>query len=564
VIFDPEDRIVMANEAFRKLYADVSDLAVPGVTFEDFLRTAVERGLYPDAAGHESEWINSRLEDHRDLSGSIVERLTDGRWVLITERRMSNGGIAGLKMDITALKKAEAQRDHLAGHDSITGLPNLSLFTERLGQAIKQVERTGGALAVACMELTSLQHIRDGHGLDAGDLAIREAAFRLNAAAAAGETVSHIGGGQFLALRVGLADEKAALQAVETLLQTLSPGVRIDGAEVPLRVAVGVSIAPGDAVDPDALIRYATTAMHRATRAPGGGLQFYNAEMTNAAISRSMLEIDLHQAIEKDQLFLVYQPLVNAHSYKLVGAEVLVRWRHPKRGIIRPADFIPIAEETGLIGPIGEHVLKLASRQARTWRDRGAKIPVSVNLSAVQLADPNLDKRVLSIVNEAGLGADAVMLELTESAILRDASAASRTMRRLAAEGIRFALDDFGMQHSALSHLSDLPFDTLKIDRAFVARMTESRGHAALFQAIVAMIHSLGMTAIAEGVEQPSQLIYLQAYGCDTLQGYLFSPPVSAQEFEPFLSSGIVVPSVGDNFVMPAGEPPGLARSDAA
>ena len=544
VIFDSEDRIVLANEAFRKLYAEVADFARPGVPFEDFLRAALEHGVFPDARGRESEWINARLENHRDLSGSVVQRLADGRWVMVSERRMSNGGIAGLRMDISALKKAEAQRDHLADHDATTGLPNLSLFTERLVEAIGHAERSGGTIAVVCLELTSLHDIRDTHGLDAGDTAIREAARRLSDAITAGETIAHIGGGQFLVLRRAIADEPAGMRSVEALLATLAAGFRINQAEVLLKAAAGVSMVSGGEGDADSAIRYATTAMHHAKIEPGGSYEFYNAEMTSAAVSRSVLEADLRRAVERDELFLVYQPQVNAHNYKLVGAEALLRWRHPTRGLIGPCDFIPIAEESGLIGSIGEHVLKMACRQARAWRERGAKFPVAVNLSALQLADDDLDRRIAAIVEEAGLPPDAIMLELTESAILRDAAAAARTMQRLAAGGMRFALDDFGMEHSALSHLSDLPFDFVKIDRAFVSRMTESRGHSALFQAIVAMIHSLGMTAIAEGVEQPSQLIYLQAYGCDILQGYLFSRALSAEEFEPLLTAEIVLPSV--------------------
>ncbi len=563
VIFDPEDRIVMANELFRKLYAEAADFVRPGVSYEDFVRAAVEFGIFPDAKGKELEWISSRLENHRELAGSSVQRLADGRWVLISERRMSNGGSAGLRMDISALKKAEAQRDHLADHDATTGLPNLSLFTERLHQAIGQAERSRETIAVVCVEITALQGIRDTLGLEAGDTAIREAARRLSDAITAGETIAHIGGGQFLVLRAGIANEPAAIHSVEQLLATFATDLRVDETDVPFKVAAGVSMAPGDTRDTDAVIRYATTAMHRAKHAPGGGYQFYNAEMTDAAVSRSSLESDLRHAIDRDELFLVYQPQVGAHGYKLVGAEALVRWQHPTRGLISPGDFISIAEESGQIGAIGEHVLKMACRQARAWRDRGVKIPVSVNLSAVQLAEDDLDKKIAAIVADAGLTPDAITLELTESAILHDASAAARTMQRLADSGMRFALDDFGMQHSALSYLSDLPFDTLKIDRAFVSRMTESRGHAALFQAIVTMIHSLGMTAVAEGVEQPSQLIYLQAYGCDTLQGYLFSRPVPADEFEPLLFSGVILPSVGDG-EMPAAEELPLPQSDAA
>jgi EAL domain-containing protein (putative c-di-GMP-specific phosphodiesterase class I) len=282
--------------------------------------------------------------------------------------------------------------------------------------------------------------------------------------------------------------------------------------------------------------------VRRAKERPGQRYQFYDAEMTNAAISRTTLDRDLRRALDNDELFLAYQPQVNAHTYRLVGAEALVRWQHPTRGATPPCEFIPIAEESGLIVALGEHVLRLACRQARIWRDEGVRIPIAVNLSAVQLSEPSLHRRVFSILQEAGVPPDAIRLELTESAILHDVRAATETMRRLAADGIRFALDDFGMEHSALSHLSDLPFESLKIDRSFVVRMMEGRGHAALLQAIVAMIHSLGMTAIAEGVEQPGQLAYLKAYGCDVIQGFLFSRPVMPQAFAPFLAAGIVRP----------------------
>jgi diguanylate cyclase (GGDEF)-like protein/PAS domain S-box-containing protein len=544
IIFDANDRIVMANEAFRGLYSDVSDLAVPGVSFEDFIRAMVERGMIPEAKGRETEWISNRLDSHRELAGGLVQRLADGRWVLVTERRMSNGGIAGLRMDISALKRAEAQRDHLAEHDAITGLPNKATFTDRLQRTIGHGEHSGGTVAVICMELTSLHDIRDSRGFDAGDLAIQEVAERLREVIVPGETLSHIGGGQFLLLRTGLSDDAAAKRSVEALVVPFTEGFRIDGTEVPFRVAVGVCTAAGSEEDADAVIRNATTAMRRAKRVPSERYCFYDAEMTDAAVSRATLEADLGHAIERDELFLLFQPQINTHDYKLVGAEALVRWQHPTRGLIGPSEFIPVAEESGLIVPIGEHVIRLACRQARAWRDRGTPLPVSINLSAIQLADRNLGRTILSIVREAGLPPDAITLELTESAILHDAAAAAHTMKGLAAEGMHFALDDFGMEHSALSHLSDLPFDMLKIDRAFVMRMIESRGHAALLQAIVAMIHSLGMTAVAEGVEEASQLLYLQAYGCDMLQGFLFARPMPPEELDAILDAGMVTPTI--------------------
>lgn len=546
VIFDSDDRIVTVNEAYRKLFPEVVDLLVPGTRYEDLLRAAVQRSVYPEAANREEEWLEATRDDHRDLSGNNVYRLSGGRWALVTERRMSNGGIAGLTMDITALKTAEAELDHLTSHDGLTGLPNQALFAELLAQALDRIGRSGGALATVCLELSSLTDIRDTHGIETGDAAIREVARRLLDMTATGEAVAHLGGGQFLLLLTGMKSDSDALDIVERILPRFERSFPGSRAEIPLRVAFGVSTAPGDTREPDAIIRNASTAMHRAKNTPARPYQFYSSEMTKAAVLRSGLESDLRRAVENDELFLVYQPQVEAQSFDLVGAEALARWRHPVRGLIAPCDFIPIAEQTGLIVPIGQQLLRLACRQVQAWHDKGQRPPpISVNLSAVQLSDPKLEDSIVSILEETGAPPTAIKLELTESAILNDARTAMSTMRRLSSRGISFALDDFGIEHSALSHLSELPIDTLKIDRSFLVKMTADRGHAALYQAIVAMAHSLGMTAVAEGIELPGQLTYLQAHGCDVLQGFLFSPPVTAEAFVPMLDAGRVLPRSG-------------------
>lgn len=545
VIFDPEDRIVTANEAFRQLYPEIADETAPGTSFEDLLKMAVERDVFPDAKGQEAEWMAARLGEHRDASGSVVERLSNGRWVMVSERRMGNGGIAGLRIDITALKKAEAERDHLAGYDRLSGLPNEAVFGDCLAQEMARAARVGSTTAVACLELVSLTDIRDSHGHETGNAAIREVARRLRDTLAPGEPAAHIGGGDFLVLCIESDGPGDAQRKIECLISALEQSFTVKGVKVPLRIAAGVSMAPSDASQPDELIRNATTAMHRAKETPTNRLQFYSADMTSAAVARSSMETDLARAIENDELHIVFQPQVASHSFKLIGAEALLRWRHPERGEVMPAEFIPIAEKTGLIVPIGEHVLRLACRQAKAWRrGNGDDIPISVNLSAVQLAEQGLQRAVVSILEEEGLPPSAIMLELTESAILRDLDIATRTMGGLAEHGIRFALDDFGIEHSALSHLSNLPIHMLKIDRAFVSKMTEDRAHAALLQAIVSMTHSLGMLAVAEGVERPDQLIYLQAYGCDVLQGFLFSRPLAPETFAPILARGSIPPAV--------------------
>ncbi|HTJ58477.1 MAG TPA: EAL domain-containing protein [Devosiaceae bacterium] len=542
VIVDAADRFVMVNEAYRAFHPDVADFIKPGAPFEEFVKAAIRRGVYPDAIGNEVEWLANRMGDHRRRSGSSVHRLKGDRWIMISERPMRNGGSAGLRMDITALKAAEAERDYLAFHDRTTGLPNQLLFSDRLGQALAQLHGPQ-VVAVLSIELTSLTDIRDSQGLEAGEAALRETGQRIQAALPPGGTVAHFGNGHYLAFSIEPEGDAKVLDSVDRALAASMRSFRYDGVDVPLRIVVGISTAPADGTQPEELIRTATTALNEVKSNPLNGYRFYRAEMTRAAIHRWNIEADLRRAIDRKELLLHYQPQVDARSHRITGVEALVRWAHPDRGPIQPGQFIPIAEQTGLIVPLGEYVLRLACTEALAWRnDHGTALPIAVNLSPAQLAARDLDDVILSILNETRMPPERLKLELTESAILSDVAAATRTMRKLSSAGIRFALDDFGMEHSSLSHLSRLPIDTLKVDYAFVSQMTEDRAHAALVQAIIAMTHSLGMTAIAEGVERMEQLTYLQAYGCDAVQGFLFSRPLPVAAMPSTIAAGAIAP----------------------
>jgi len=543
VVLDAQDRVVMVNEAYRIIHAEIADIIKPGASFEDLLRAAAARGIYADAVGREAQWLAERMAERRDLSGNNLHRLRDGRWMLVTERRMRNGGTAGLRMDITALKAVEAERDYLAYHDAVTGLPNQTLFTDRLAQALVQRQRSGEAVAVLSLELTSLADIRASQGLEAGEAALHETGRRIKAALAAGDTVAHVGNGRYFAFSTDAGSEAKLVATVGRVLFAAEAGFEFDDVDVPLRIAMGASLAPTDGEEPDSLIRAAATALSEVKTNPLRRYQFYRAEMTKAAVFRWNMEADLRRAIERRELLLHYQPQVDTRSYRIVGVEALLRWVHPERGMIAPGQFIPVAEETGLIIQLGEYALRQACTDASAWCAKLATpIPVAVNLSAVQLAEDQLEASIVSILHETGLSPGMLKLELTESAILSDATAATRTMRNLAESGIGFALDDFGMEQSSLSYLSRLPIDTLKVDYAFVSKMTSDRAHAALVQAIISMTHSLGMVAIAEGVERPDQLIYLQAYGCDALQGFLFSRPLPLEALLPALAAGMVAP----------------------
>jgi diguanylate cyclase (GGDEF)-like protein len=542
VVFDADDRIVLVNEAYRNLYPEAAALIQPGMSFEALVRATLEIGNYADAVGREEEWLAERIAEHRRLSGNTIQRLKDGRSLLVTERRMRNGGTAGLRMDISALKAAEAERDYLAFHDPVTGLPNQALFSDKLDRAVEKIENAQ-VIAVLSVELTSLTDIRTSQSLDAGDAALRETGQRLQGALPPGGLVAHAGNGRYLAFAMEPNGEAHVPATVARLIEACEAPFAFQGDDVPLRIVVGGSTAPADGEQPETLIRNATTALQALKANPLQRSQFYRAEMTKAAIQRWTLEADLRRAIERGEFVLHYQPQLDVRSYRVVGAEALIRWAHPERGLIPPGQFIPIAEETGLIVPLGEYALRLACAEAKTWRnDRGVGVPVAVNLSAVQLAEHDLEHVVASILGETGLAPEMLKLELTESAILSDTIAATRTMQSLADRGVRFALDDFGMEHSSLSLLSRLPIEVLKIDYAFISKMTEERAQAGLVQAIISMTHSLGMTAIAEGVERPDQLTYLQAYGCDALQGFLFSRPLPPETMREKLLAGAIAP----------------------
>ena len=540
IILDANDRVVLANDAYKAFFPEVSSLIEPGVRFQDIVMATLANGSYPDAVGHETEWLAERMAEHRRLNGSHVYRLRNDRWLMVSERRMRNGGTAGLRMDITALRNVEAERDYLALHDAITGLPNQAHFSEHLSRALSLSGKTS-RIVVLSLELTSLTDIRASQGLEAGDAALRETGRRLVAGLPQG-MVAHIGNGRFLAFSALVDGDEEVLALVQRLIDGSDTAFTVLDVAVPLRLVAGGCLAQSGE-EPETLIRNATTALSERNANPLQRFQFYAAEMTTAAIHRWTIESDLRQAIERQEFVLHYQPQVDAHSHRIVGAEALIRWAHPDRGLIPPSQFIPIAEETGLIVPLGEYGLRTACAEARNWRnDRGLGVPVAVNISAVQLAESDLETLVTDILEQTGLPAQMLKLELTESAILGDTAAATRTMNSLAERGVRFALDDFGMQYSSLSLLSHLPLETLKVDYAFVSKMTEGRAHAGLVQAIISMTHSLGMVAVAEGVERSEQLTYLQAYGCDVLQGFLFSKAVPAEAMRALLAQGSIVP----------------------
>jgi len=488
-----------------------------------------------------------------DLTRKVIEfrirtPIGEARWVksVSRPRRLEDGTIVcdGVMLDITDRKELEADRDFLAYYDQLTRLPNRLLLLDRLGQTIEHSDRAGvTAVVVAALELSALKGIRDSQGLAAGDAVIRELAKRLRATVQAGDTIAHLGDGQFMLILTGIRRGADFTTPLQEIVKRCSQPFDHEGRQFQLRLQIGVSVGPEDGIEAEVLMRNATTALNRVKDLPGQMFQFYSSHMTERAVHRLGVEAELHRAFEKGEFVLHYQPQVAARTFEIVGAEALIRWRHPDRGLIPPAEFIPVAEETGLIVPLGEIVLRSACDQTRKWPHSELKdFTISVNLSGRQLLEEDLGDRVLAIVRESGLPPRCLTLELTESMILHNAEAAAQIMGQLAAEGVRFSVDDFGIEHSALSHLSRLPIEALKIDHSFVWQMTEDSAHAALVQAIISMTRAMGMHSVAEGVETLTQLTYLQAYQCDVIQGFLFSKPVPAELFLPLLERRVIAP----------------------
>lgn len=543
VIYDAEDRLVMCNQAYRELYAQSAASMKPGVRFEDILRWGLRHSQYLDAIGREEEWLEERLQRHGEAAGMVEQRLADGRWVAITERRMKNGGIAGLRMDITALKGERARREYLSHYDRTTGLPNKALFHDRIGQAIKGAVRNGKVGAVAVITVEHLERIHDTHGPAATDALLLELAHRVKNTLRRVDTVARLSGEQFGLLLMRLAEANDALVPLRKVLAAIERPFDLGRGPIRLEARCGIAVFPNDGTDPSELIRQAHTALHNAGRKSGDGYQFYVKSMTEGAERRLQSETELRQAIENGELDVYFQPRVSPTA-KIVGAEALVRWRHPARGLVLPGEFIPLAEQTGLIEPLYDVVLRKACAYGRAWQRQGlAAVPLSVNLSKVQLSDSTLANRVLKVIREEAYPPEYLEFELTESAILERRRNAFLLLHQLNETGVRFVIDDFGVEHSALNHLIDLPISTVKVDRSFVSTMTVQPKRAAVVQAIISMAHALGLRVVAEGVETKDQATFLRAYGCDELQGFLFSPAVPAAEFEALLARGNLTPS---------------------
>ncbi len=497
-------------------------------------------------------WLAAALA-HEPLSGAETRvRRRDGAALDVSVWAAAltggTGAVTGTMIvmaDISERKQAEARINFLAYHDQLTSLPNRVLFEDRLEQALNLAHRHGQMLAVLFVALDRFKKFADSLGHAASDELLRAVAVRLRANLREGDTVARFGGHEFSLLLSSVGGTEDAAAVARWIQQALGPPFKVDGQELYVTASVGIGLYPHDGAAAPALLRNAGAALYRAQQQGGHQYQFYTADMNARALKRLSLENDLRRALEREEFVLHYQPQISGASGRIVGVEALVRWQPPRLGLVAPAEFIPLAEETGLIEPLGAWVLRTALTQVRQWQAQGLAVGrVAVNLSARQFRQPDLVPMIAGLLSETKLRAEGLELELTESSIMHDAGVAVETLRALKTMGVRVAVDDFGAGYSSMAYLKHLPIDVLKIDRSFVRDMATNADDAAIVLAIITLAHSLRLQVIAEGVETEEQLRLLRELHCDEMQGYLFSRPLPAVEFERLLAQEQHLPAL--------------------
>jgi diguanylate cyclase (GGDEF)-like protein/PAS domain S-box-containing protein len=442
--------------------------------------------------------------------------------------------------DITTRKKAEAQMIHASEHDFLTGLPNRMLLNDRVNQAIRLAERYSRKLAVLFLDLDGFKHINDSLGHPVGDKLLQSVAKRLVDCVRGSDTVSRQGGDEFVVLLSEEEHLEDAATTVRRMLDAVGEAHSIDQHDLHVTSCVGVSVYPNDGLDAETLIKNADTAMYQAKENGPQTYQFFESAMNVRAVQRQGIEESLRRALERKELTLHYQPKINLRTGETTGAEALIRWTHPTRGRVSPAQFIPVAEACGLILPIGNWVLREACQQARAWVDAGLPFgTMAVNISAMQLREKTFLDTVFTILEDTGLDPRSLELELTESVLMKHAESTASILKTLRNSGVQLAVDDFGTGYSSLSYLRKFPIDALKIDQSFVRQITTVPDETIIVEAVISMGRSLKLRVVAEGVETQDQLAFLQAHQCDEAQGYYFSRPVPPHQFAGMLETSL-------------------------
>jgi diguanylate cyclase (GGDEF)-like protein/PAS domain S-box-containing protein len=496
----------------------------------------------PNSRTGATEWEahKAMLEAHKPFYDFVHSRVaTDGKLHYISvsgqpifDEKGTFTGYRGVARDVTEKKAAEERIRHLAQHDELTGLPNRTMFNQNLKHAINRALRYSRTLAILFIDLDRFKLINDTLGHEVGDRALEEIAERLRGCMRGSDTIARFGGDEFVILIEEFTAASDVAEVVNKLLGAVKKPLKHQAQEFSLSASIGISTFPDDGKDAQTLLKNADIAMYRAKDKGRNTFQFYSSEMNVHSVERLAMESSLRVALERGEFLLHYQPKVEINTGRMVGMEALIRWRHPELGLVFPEQFIPLAEETGLIVPIGEWVLRTACLQNRAWQQQGMRpLRIAVNLSARQFMQERLLEDVAEVLEQTGLDAEFLELELTESTVMQNPEKTIKILNAFKAMGIHLAIDDFGTGYSSLAYIKQFPIDTLKVDRSFIEDIPSDENDIAITKAIIALAQSLKLKVVAEGVENTQQLGFLREHICDQMQGYYCSKPLPEHEF---------------------------------
>jgi diguanylate cyclase (GGDEF)-like protein/PAS domain S-box-containing protein len=527
MVADASYRIMSVNRAF----GEITGLAPEHIVGKDLCMLGPDR----EEGGYAK--IRAGLQQDGSWNGEVWNRRSDGRtypaWFNLASVRDATGSVThyvGVLTDISERKAAQARIEHLAHHDPLTDLPNRMLLADRMDQAIAQARRSERSVAVLFVDLDHFKHINDSLGHAIGDQVLIEASRRIRSKVRASDTVARLSGDEFVVLLPEATGVDGVVRVVAGIAAAIGDPLQVEGNRLRMSASIGVSLFPRDGSDASTLLTNADLAMYHAKSAGRATYRFFSPEMDVQARERFRIESDLRDALARRELRVYYQPQVESHTTQVIGCEALLRWNHPQRGLLCPDAFLRVAEETGLIVPIGDWVLRQACAQCRAWRESGYQGSVSVNLSARQFGQDNLLERIKECLRDSGLPAKCLVLELTESLLVEPTEASIKLLHELRSLGIRIAVDDFGSGYSSLSYLRRYPINSLKIAQPFVDEIAHQSDDRAILQAIVTLARAMRLQTVAEGVEHGSQTEVLRDMGVDSLQGYYFGRAAPASE----------------------------------
>jgi diguanylate cyclase (GGDEF)-like protein len=531
VLYDNSARVTVCNQRYIEMFGLSPEVAKPGCTMHELISHRKDTGSFSGDVGEFCASIKRNVALGK-VTHQIVEA-ADGRAIQIINQPLEAGGWVATIEDVTERKRSDEKIAHLAHYDALTDLPNRVLFREQLEHALKKVRR-GAQLAVLYIDIDEFKSVNDALGHSIGDELLKAVAGRLRGCLGEADVAARLGGDEFAIIQTAIERSSDATHLVERIYQAIRQPYECAGHLITTDASIGIALAPEEGADLDQLLKNADMAMYEAKADGRRTYRFFEAGMDARVKTRRILELELRQAIIDGGFEVYYQPLVNLKDNKISGCEALLRWRHPSRGMISPAEFIPIAEETGLINQLGDWVLNTACIEAANWPDH---IRVAVNVSPIQFKSETLALNVATALAASGLAPCRLELEITEAILIRDDEAALVLLHQLRELGVRIALDDFGTGYSSLSYLQRFPFDKIKIDRCFVKDVAGPAGSSSIVQAIVNLAAASNMTTTAEGVETERQMELLRELGCTEMQGYLFSPAIPAAEIQRLLLS---------------------------